>query len=120
MSPRLVAGATSACTAAREDTSTVVALTSYPAFSKTPAAASEFRWRTSASKTCLPTLTRRAIAWPLTGSDDYYGLSHDHSFPYSAVRLRCAVWNAVLSHRTESAAPNALYPSRKWPKAASG
>jgi hypothetical protein len=48
---------------ARDDTSTVVVLTSKPALPKASAAASAFAWCRSASTTCLPALTRRAIAW---------------------------------------------------------
>ncbi len=40
-------------------------LTSKPALANTSAAASAFSWRRSASRTCLPALTRRAMAWPI-------------------------------------------------------
>ena len=70
-SPRLVAVSTSACTASREDASTVATLTSYPAFPRTSAAALALSGRMSASRTCLPTPTRRAISLTdLTGSDE--------------------------------------------------
>ena len=62
MSPSAVAVSTSAWTDSREDTSTVVVLTSKPALRSTSAAASALAWRRSASTTCLPALTRRAIA----------------------------------------------------------
>ena len=52
-------------TASREDASTIEVLTSYPAFPRTSAAASAFCWRKSASRMCLPTPTRRAIACPI-------------------------------------------------------
>ena len=64
-SPIAVAVSTSALTDSREDTSTVAVLTSKPASLSTFAAASAFSLRRSASKTCLPALTRRAIAWPI-------------------------------------------------------
>jgi hypothetical protein len=64
-SPSAVAVWTSVCTDSRDDTSTVVVLTSNPALLNTSAAASAFSWRKSASRTCLPALTRRAIAWPI-------------------------------------------------------
>ena len=64
-SPRAVAAWTSACTDSRDDTSTVAVLTSNPASLITSAAASAFAWRRSASRTCLPALARRAIAWPI-------------------------------------------------------
>src|SRR5512132_60344 len=64
-SPSAVAVWTSACTDSRDDTSTVAVLTSNPALLNTSAAASAFSWRKSASRTCLPALTRRAIAWPI-------------------------------------------------------
>jgi hypothetical protein len=62
MSPGVVAVSTSACTDSRDDTSTVAVVTSKPAFRITSAAASAFAWCRSASTTCLPALTRRAIA----------------------------------------------------------
>jgi hypothetical protein len=49
-------------TDSREDTSTIVVLTSNPASFRTFAVASAFCWRKSASRTCLPALIRRAIA----------------------------------------------------------
>jgi len=61
-SPSPVAVSTSACTDSREDTSTVAVLTSNPASLNTSAATSAFCWRRSANRTCLPALTRRAIA----------------------------------------------------------
>src|SRR6476619_5121610 len=64
-SPSAVAVWRSACTDLRDDTSTVAVLTSNPALLNTSAAASAFSWRKSASTTCLPALTRRAIAWPI-------------------------------------------------------
>jgi hypothetical protein len=42
---------------ARDDTSTVVVVTSKPASLNVFAAASAFSWRGSASRTCLPALT---------------------------------------------------------------
>jgi hypothetical protein len=60
-----VADSTSVWTDARDDTSTVAVLTSNPASSMTWLAASAFSARRSASTTCLPALTRRAIAWPI-------------------------------------------------------
>ena len=65
MSPSPVAVSTSAWTDSREDTSTVAVLTSNPALRNTSAAASAFSWCRSASRTCLPALTRRAMAWPI-------------------------------------------------------
>ena len=65
MSPTRAAVSTSAWTDAREDTSTVVVLTSNPALRSTSAAASALARRRSASTTCLPALTRRAIACPI-------------------------------------------------------
>jgi hypothetical protein len=53
---------TKAWTDWRDDTSTVVVLTSNPASNITLAAASAFSRRRSASRTCLPALTRRAMA----------------------------------------------------------
>jgi len=61
-SPSPAAVTTSACTDSREDTSTVAVLTSNPASRNTSAATSAFCWRRSANRTCLPALTRRAIA----------------------------------------------------------
>jgi hypothetical protein len=56
---------TSDWTASRDDTSTVVTLASNPAFIRVSAAAVAFsKWR-SASRRCLPTPTRGAIAWPI-------------------------------------------------------
>src|SRR5271166_2832241 len=43
----------------------VAVLTSKPALLRVFAAASAFSWRKSASTTCLPAPTRRAIAWPI-------------------------------------------------------
>ena len=65
MSPKAVDCFTSASTAAREETSTVAVLTVKPASFRTFAAASATSSRRSASRTCLPALTRRAIAWPI-------------------------------------------------------
>ena len=65
MVPIAVAASTSAWTDSREETSTVAVLTSNPASPSTFAAASAFSRRRSASRTCLPALTRRAIAWPI-------------------------------------------------------
>src|SRR5271165_6033766 len=64
-SPSAVAVSTSACTDSREDTSTVVVLTSKPALASTSAASSALLLWRSATTTCLPALTRRAIAWPI-------------------------------------------------------
>ena len=61
-SPSLVAVSTSACTDSRDETSTVLVLTSKPASRSTSAAASAFASFRSAKTTCLPALTRRAIA----------------------------------------------------------
>jgi hypothetical protein len=44
---------------------TIATLTSYRAFPRTSAAALTFSWLMSASRTCLPKPTRRAIAWPI-------------------------------------------------------
>jgi hypothetical protein len=64
-SPSAVVVWTSARTDSRDDTSTVAVLTSNPALLSISAAASAFSWRRSASRTNLPALTRRAIAWPI-------------------------------------------------------
>ena len=56
---------TSASTDGRDDTSTAAVLTSNPASLRTFATASAVSIRRSANTTCLPTLTRRAIAWPI-------------------------------------------------------
>jgi len=64
-SPRAAVLSASARTESRDDTSTVAVLTSNPASASTSAAASALRWRRSASTTCLPALTRRAMAWPI-------------------------------------------------------
>src|SRR5215207_1570040 len=64
-SPSAVTVWTSACTDSRDDTSTVAVLTSNPALLRTLATASVFSWRRPANRTCLPALTRRAIAWPI-------------------------------------------------------
>jgi hypothetical protein len=61
-SPSPVAVSTSACTDWREDTSTVAVLTLNPALRNTSAATSALPWRRSANRTCLPALTRRAMA----------------------------------------------------------
>src|SRR5512132_754728 len=47
------------------DTSTVAALTSNPALPNTSAATSALGWSRSATRTCLPALTRRAMACPI-------------------------------------------------------
>jgi hypothetical protein len=65
MSPRLTAVSTRARTEAREETSTVAVVTSYPALRIVSAAASALAGRRSATTTCLPALTRRAIACPI-------------------------------------------------------
>src|SRR5271166_10136 len=65
ISPIAVAVLTSVSTDRRDDTSTVAVLTSNPASLRTFATASAVSIRRSASTTCLPTLTRRAIAWPI-------------------------------------------------------
>jgi len=62
MSPSAVEVSTSAWIDSRDDTSTVAVLTSNPALLSTSAAASALLWRRSASTTCFPALTRRAIA----------------------------------------------------------
>ena len=62
MSPSPVAVSTSACSDSREDTSTIAVLTSNPALRNTSAATSAFPWHRPANRTCLPALTRRAIA----------------------------------------------------------
>jgi hypothetical protein len=59
-SPSAVAVSTSACTDARDDTSTVSVVTSKPASRITSAAASAFSTHRSASAMCLPALTRRS------------------------------------------------------------
>lgn len=64
-SPSAVAVWTSACTDSRDDTSTIAVITSNPALLNISAAASAFSGRRSASSTCFPALTRRAIAWPI-------------------------------------------------------
>jgi hypothetical protein len=61
-SPSPVAVSTSACSDWREATSTVAVLTSNPALPNTSAAASALPWCRSANRTCLPALTRRAMA----------------------------------------------------------
>jgi hypothetical protein len=61
-SPSLVAVSTRVCSDAREDTSTVAVLTSNPALPIVSAAASALDWCRSANTTCLPALTRRAMA----------------------------------------------------------
>jgi hypothetical protein len=60
-----VAFSTSVFTDDREATSTWAVLASKPASLKVRDAASAVSTRTSASNTCLPGLTRRAIAWPI-------------------------------------------------------
>ena len=65
ISPRAAAISMSPWTEGRDDTSTVAVLTSNPASRRTLAAASAFSWRRSARTTCLPALTRRAMAWPI-------------------------------------------------------
>ena len=65
MSPSAVEVSTSAWIDSREDTSTVAVVTSKPALLSTSAAASALLWRRSASTTCLPALTRRAMACPI-------------------------------------------------------
>src|SRR4051794_6813071 len=65
MSPWAAAVSTRTCTDSREDTSTVVVLTSNPALCIASAAASAFACRRSASTMCLAAPTRRAIAWPI-------------------------------------------------------
>src|SRR5271166_2014016 len=64
-SPSELAFSTRASTEARDDTSTVVVVTSKPASLNVFAAASAFSWRRSASSSCLPAPTRRAMAWPI-------------------------------------------------------
>jgi hypothetical protein len=61
-SPNAVAVSTRVCSDWREDTSTVAVLTSNPALRNTSAAASALPWCRSATRTCLPALTRRAMA----------------------------------------------------------
>jgi hypothetical protein len=61
-SPNVAAVSTNARTDSREDTSVVAVLTSNPASRITSAAPSAFSLRRSATTTCLPALTRRAIA----------------------------------------------------------
>jgi hypothetical protein len=62
LSPNVLAVSTSACTDARKDTSVAAVVTSNPALRITSAAASAFSRFRSASTTCFPALTRRAIA----------------------------------------------------------
>ena len=61
-SPSPMAVSTSACSDPREATSTVAVLTSNPALRNISAATSALPWRRSATRTCLPALTRRAMA----------------------------------------------------------
>ena len=95
-SPSAVAFSTSACTDSREDTSTVATLTSYPALPRVSAAAMAFSSRRSASRTCLPTPTRRAIACPIRpGSDDDDDVLHGVSLRATRQCPRCAVITAT-------------------------
>jgi hypothetical protein len=64
-SPWATVVSTRAWTDSREETSTVAVLTSKPALRKVSPAASALAWRRSASTTCLPALTRRAMACPI-------------------------------------------------------
>ena len=85
-SPSAVACSTSESTDSRNDTSTAAVLVSNPAAASTSAAASAFSWRRSASRTCLPALTRRAMGLADRASPD-----HDddvtHGGPSSASRI---------------------------------
>jgi hypothetical protein len=61
-SPSPVAVSTRVCSDWREDTSTLAVVTSKPALLSTSAATSALPWCRSATRTCLPALTRRAMA----------------------------------------------------------
>jgi hypothetical protein len=64
-SPSFVAARASSWIDSREEISTVAVLTSNPALLITSAAAFAFSARRSASRTCFPAPTRRAIVWPM-------------------------------------------------------